>query len=821
MKKDFIEDFDFKLIMPHHTLEAWSQEIQIIFMLKGNGWLRMEDVRTPYSFSQEDIFVINSFQMYRIVLEDNALAISLLLSPSLIAGFCPEVESPGFRCKSFLYGEDKQQHFDRLRCDLALVFRAWYKKESELSIHMRSRIITLADNLFQNFLIEWKYTGKESGRERLRAAVDYIQRNYHENISLADLSAQTYLSVSYLSRSFPKYLGISFIGYLTQVRLVHASSLLKGGNTVTEIAYECGFASASSLIDAFKQHYGMTPGQYRRSHEKSAVCAGTEAFVEEGGFSGTFEALEKYAEYPEEAVLFPSAVSNEISADIGIVRGRLLHSWRTIINAGYARDLLDMSMQNQLVRLQKSVGFRFIRCKGILDDDMMLYTRDIYGKLSINYVYLDQAVDVILSTGAKPMLEIGHMPSAMAKNKMQAFKRPAFLSPPADLQEWQGLVRGIMDHFVGRYGIAEMKQWLFAPWISVDLQILGLYTQEEYMAVYSASYRAIKDCCSDLMTCGPGVTSTAPHIWERFLTMSREQNCIPDIFTIRSFAAVDPEEENSGLKLGKSNEAFSLAVSGDEDYMAHLLREIHSALNRNGLSRLPVMLDEWSNNIWQRDLCNDTSYKSAYLFKNILENYDSCFGMGYFNVSDQLDEIAPAAEVFHGGFGLFTRNGIPKSAYRAMQLLRKAGEKLVARGEGYFITASEAEVQIFLYHYVHYDMLYRYRNTANLTTTNRYRVFHEKQPKSYHIQLNGFRSGSHLVRRYSIGPEGGSTFDAWLAMGMPEPMTREEEERLYHQSFPEYRTETVEADDILKLKAWLQPHEIQLITISITERTRI
>ncbi len=109
-------------------------------------------------------------------------------------------------------------------------------------------------------------------------------------------------------------------------------------------------------------------------------------------------------------------------------------------------------------------------------------------------------------------------------------------------------------------------------------------------------------------------------------------------------------------------------------------------------------MDEWSSNIWQRDLCNDTCYKSAYLFKSIMENHDSYYGLGYFSISDQLDEIAPAAEAFHGQVGLFTQNGIAKSAYRAMQLLRsRAGDKLIAKGSGYFITASEDEIQIFLH----------------------------------------------------------------------------------------------------------------------------
>ena len=121
-------------------------------------------------------------------------------------------------------------------------------------------------------------------------------------------------------------------------------------------------------------------------------------------------------------------------------------------------------------------------------------------------------------------------------------------------------------------------------------------------------------------------------------------------------AAIDPEEEKSGLKLVENNESFYMAVDGDEDCLMHLRRKVKDFLEAEGegFCGLPVLMDEWSNNIWQRDLCNDTCYKSAYLFKSIMENHDSYYGLGYFSISDQLDEIAPAAEAFHGGFGLFT-----------------------------------------------------------------------------------------------------------------------------------------------------------------------
>ncbi len=73
-------------------------------------------------------------------------------------------------------------------------------------------------------------------------------------------------------------MGVSFTGYLTQVRLFHAALLLQGEGTVTEIAYESGFSSASALIDAFKQYRASLRTIQAESGEKAGYgqCGGNE-----------------------------------------------------------------------------------------------------------------------------------------------------------------------------------------------------------------------------------------------------------------------------------------------------------------------------------------------------------------------------------------------------------------------------------------------------------------------------------------------------------------------------------------------------------------
>ena len=93
---------------------------------------------------------------------------------------------------------------------------------------------------------------------------------------------------------------------------------------------------------------------------------------------------------------------------------------------------------------------------------------------------------------------------------------------------------------------------------------------------------------------------------------------MPDTLALGAYHSILPDQEDTGLQLMAEDEAFPLAASGDEQYLGRALHKVKKLLRQRGFGNLPVILEEWSNSIWQRDLCNDTSYKSAFFFKNIL-----------------------------------------------------------------------------------------------------------------------------------------------------------------------------------------------------------
>lgn len=805
-----LDDFHITLLRSNNLAESWQPELHVVFILRGTGKFLY---KTVYTVHEGDIFTINGLEGQNLSLGENAIALSLSISFDFIASVCPDILQYHMNCYSFLYGENQQESFDILRCDLAKAFQTQYKSESRYEIYLKNKVVVILEDMMRYFLDERQPASSRGNWEKLQAAITYIQQHYQENITLEDLAGQTYLSSTYLSRLFTKQLGLPFTEYLAQVRLAHAIDLMHGQDTLTEIVYKTGFPNSNAMINAFKKEWDITPGEYRKTllNEKKELPEQKEELVDT---EDVFYPLMKYLKEPEEADS-PAESVDEIIVDTKGKKQKLTQHWKRVMNAGYARDLLDGSWQSEMRYLQEKIGFEYIRIKGVLDDDMCILREDMNGCPVLNYAYIDEVLDLILSMNGRPMLEFSNMPRVLAGNVTVVSMRFSVVSYPTNIEQWAELIRKMMEHFAQRYGISQVKRWLFTPCFPPDYIDFGIFSQEEYEKLYMAGYHAVKSVCRDFLVCGPGCVEYQKHL-RLFIQMCKRNHCLPEILTFRSYASVDAGTEENGLNLIENNQSFSYAVSRDEDFVRYAVQKIREIQRREGVEQLALVMDEWNSNIWQRDLCNDTCFKSAYLFKNILENNHLLNGMGYFALSDRLAEVPPAGDLFHGGFGLYTKNGIPKSACRAMELLGQMGGMLLKQGNGYFITQNEEDIQIFLYNYSHFDLLYRYRHVANMSRTNRYQVFVQKEPRAFCIQLLHLSPGRYRIQRYGITRNGGGSYEAWVRMGAPASVDYEELELLRDISHPLYRTEKIDIaseEDSLLVRESLEPHDVWLIKI--------
>lgn len=100
--------------------------------------------------------------------------------------------------------------------------------------------------------------------ERLMSCKAYLSENFLHQLTLEEISRNFMLNEFKLKRGFKKLFGTTVFGYIQQLRLNHAQTLLlSGGFTVGEVAAVIGYASDSAFIRAFRQCYGYSPGKYR------------------------------------------------------------------------------------------------------------------------------------------------------------------------------------------------------------------------------------------------------------------------------------------------------------------------------------------------------------------------------------------------------------------------------------------------------------------------------------------------------------------------------------------------------------------------------
>ncbi len=136
-----------------------------------------------------------------------------------------------------------------------------YSAES-LMARMNSLFILIARNANTTSAITSK-------NQMVDEVIDYIKENYQQDIKLSRVAKNYFISPEHLSRTFKRDTGFGFNEFLTVVRLKQAENLLRnrGGKSISEIAYSCGFNDSNYFSDKFRRAYGVSPLKFSKKHE--------------------------------------------------------------------------------------------------------------------------------------------------------------------------------------------------------------------------------------------------------------------------------------------------------------------------------------------------------------------------------------------------------------------------------------------------------------------------------------------------------------------------------------------------------------------------
>ncbi len=101
-------------------------------------------------------------------------------------------------------------------------------------------------------------------KDTIYKALDYIKRNYIEQITLEEVANQVFLNPSYFSKIFKNEMNCTFVAYVNKVRINASKSLLMNNAIpLSDISTLVGFDDQSYFTKVFKKEVGITPGKFR------------------------------------------------------------------------------------------------------------------------------------------------------------------------------------------------------------------------------------------------------------------------------------------------------------------------------------------------------------------------------------------------------------------------------------------------------------------------------------------------------------------------------------------------------------------------------
>ncbi len=485
--------------------------------------------------------------------------------------------------------------------------------------------------------------------------------------------------------------------------------------------------------------------------------------------------------------------------DIQNEDGTLNRYFSNCIGAGRAGEVMRHVAYTQLETLQEVCPFRYIRFHGLFHEEMHVVFRDTQGNLQFNFQYVDMLFDSLLEAHIRPLVELGLMPKVLAKDDATVFWWKMNKSMPQDINEWTALIDALIRHLLHRYGQEEVRQWYFEVWNEPDHP--SFFTEHDnidaYFSLYDTAALTIKAIDAELRVGGPA-TSGLRRIPET-IQHCREHN-IPLDFISSHFYCVRGEFDADGKAKTRL-----LPIS----YFTDAIQQAGALCHKEGL---PLLITEWSTSYSSRDPVHDSYVNAPFVLEMIkrCEGYADMFS--YWTYTDIFEEVAPPTTPFHGGFGLFNVQSLPKPTLHAFSFLHRLGDTVLSCNDpSCYVTKTDTQIQCLFWNAV---LLPQDSNNSIFFT----QPLPAKETDNAVLEITGLSPDTAFtVTAETVGYRKGDVYNAYLDGHFTELPTAAQTAALKLASAPQkiaYGAKT-DKQGVLRLSVPQTENQVDFITIDI------
>ncbi len=153
---------------------------------------------------------------------------------------------------------------------IAQLLQCYFQRPVYFQAGCKAHLLQLLYLLAQQFrsaeYLRSELIRQQERSSRLRPIFEHVSHNFTENLTLKQAATMVNMSLPQFIKLFKRVAGMTFVSYVTHVRLSHALRLLKESSyTIAEVASRTGFSDQSYFDRRFKAAFGQVPSSFRRS----------------------------------------------------------------------------------------------------------------------------------------------------------------------------------------------------------------------------------------------------------------------------------------------------------------------------------------------------------------------------------------------------------------------------------------------------------------------------------------------------------------------------------------------------------------------------
>lgn len=249
----------------------WHSALEII--VPSENYYEVIVEGTLYHLEPDEILIIPPGDIHEILMPPKGIRFIYMLNITPISklrsfsGIQPILSSP-----LYMTPETYSKVYDDVYNILLQIRSEYFNENAFAELTIQSLLLNMFVKLGENRSLDQDLFSRSTPPlkqhdyiQRFNAALEYIDANYTEDITLEFLAGQIGFSKHHFSRLFKQYTNYNFSDYLCLRRIKAAEDLLGDTNyTITEVALNSGFTSISTFNRIFKLKKGVTPSEYRK-----------------------------------------------------------------------------------------------------------------------------------------------------------------------------------------------------------------------------------------------------------------------------------------------------------------------------------------------------------------------------------------------------------------------------------------------------------------------------------------------------------------------------------------------------------------------------